>query len=53
MFLSLLGIILIIIFVSIRQINQYERGILFRFGKFAKILKPGWHIILPRSNYKR
>ena len=47
MFLSLLGIILIIIFVSIRQINPYERGILFRFGKFAKILKPGWHIILP------
>ncbi|MBP3831370.1 MAG: slipin family protein [Clostridia bacterium] len=47
MLLSLLGIILIIIFVSIRQINQYERGILFRFGKFAKILKPGWHIILP------
>lgn len=47
MFLSLLGIILIIIFISIRQINQYERGILFRFGKFAKILKPGWHIILP------
>ncbi len=47
MLLSLLGIILIIIFISIRQINQYERGILFRFGKFAKILKPGWHIILP------
>ena len=47
MFLSLLGIILIIIFISIRQINQYERGILFRFGKFAKILNPGWHIILP------
>ena len=47
MLLSLLGIILIIIFVSIRQINQYERGILFRFGKFAKILKPGWHLVLP------
>lgn len=47
MLLSLLMIFLIIIFVSIRQINQYERGILFRFGKFAKILKPGWHIILP------
>ena len=43
----LLGIILIIVFASIRQINQYERGILFRFGKFAKILMPGWHIILP------
>ena len=47
MLLSILIIFLVIIFVSIRQINQYERGILFRFGKFAKILKPGWHIILP------
>ena len=43
----LLVIILIIVFASIRQINQYERGILFRFGKFAKILTPGWHVILP------
>ena len=32
---------------SIRQINEYERGILFSFGKFARVLAPGWHIILP------
>ena len=47
MILILLIIVLIIVFASIRQINQYERGILFRFGKFAKILNPGWHVILP------
>ena len=32
---------------SIKQINEYERGILFRFGKYAKILRPGWHIVFP------
>ena len=31
-------IVLIVIFSSIRQINEYERGIKFRFGKFAKII---------------
>lgn len=40
-------IVLIIIFSSIRQINEYERGIKFRFGKFKKIMKPGWNLILP------
>lgn len=40
-------IVLIVIFSSIRQINEYERGIKFRFGKFKKIMNPGWNLILP------
>ena len=44
---TLLIIILIVALVSIRQINQYERGVLFVMGKYAKILNPGWHIIWP------
>ncbi len=43
-------IIGIILLNSIRQINEYERGILFSFGKFSKILNPGWHIIIPIIN---
>lgn len=39
--------IAIILFASIRQIEEYERGILFKFGKFSKILKPGWNVVLP------
>ena len=39
--------VIIVILSSIRQINEYERGILFTFGKFSKILNPGWNIILP------
>ncbi len=32
---------------SIRQVDEYERGILFQFGKFKKILNPGWNLVLP------
>lgn len=40
-------IILIIALCSIRQINQYERGILFNRGKYSRVLNPGWHVIWP------
>lgn len=40
-------IIAIIILRSIRQIDEYQRGVLFSFGRFDKILGPGWHVILP------
>lgn len=37
----------VLFFSTIKQINQYERGIKFRFGKFVKILQPGWKVIIP------
>lgn len=40
-------VIIVILLVSIRQINQYERGIKFTLGKFSKIMKPGWNIVIP------
>jgi len=40
-------IILAIVLPSIRQINQYERGVRFMFGKFTRIANPGWTIVLP------
>lgn len=47
-------VILFLIITGIRQINEYERGIKFRFGKFNKIMKPGWNIILPViDSYKK
>lgn len=47
-------VILFLIITGIRQINEYERGIKFRFGKFNKIMKPGWNIILPIiDSYKK
>ena len=43
----LLIIVLAIVLPSIRQIDEYERGIKFRCGKYDKMLNPGWHVILP------
>lgn len=40
-------IIIVIIFSSIRQIAEYERGIKFTCGKFSKIMNPGWNIVFP------
>ena len=46
-FLILLTILIILIITSIKQINEYERAILFRFGKFNKVMNPGWNIVIP------
>jgi regulator of protease activity HflC (stomatin/prohibitin superfamily) len=40
-------IVLFIIIISIRQINQYEKGVRFTFGKFTAVMEPGWRIVLP------
>ena len=42
-----LFIVGMIILSSIRQVNEYERGVLFQLGKFKRILNPGWNIVLP------
>ncbi|MBI2022700.1 slipin family protein [Candidatus Daviesbacteria bacterium] len=39
--------ILILILISIKQINQYERGIRFTFGRYSGMMEPGWRIIWP------
>ena len=45
--ITVIVVIVIIILCSIRQIQEYERGILFQLGKYKKILNPGWNIVLP------
>lgn len=45
--LMLLGILSFVVITSIRQVNQYERGILFTIGKYSRMLEPGWHIVWP------
>ena len=42
--------ILIIVLISIKQINEYERGVLYTFGKFTKVLNPGWRLVFPIIN---
>ncbi len=36
-----------VVLISIKQINQYERGVKFMFGKFHLVMNPGWRIVWP------
>ncbi len=47
MLITLIIIALIILISSIKQVEEYERGILFTKGKFTKILNPGWNLVFP------
>ena len=43
----IIGLVAFIILISIKQINQYERGVKFTLGKFSSIMNPGWNLVLP------
>ncbi len=54
----MLGVILFILFAgfiafaililsSIRQINEYQRGVKFTLGKYTAVMMPGWRIVIP------
>jgi regulator of protease activity HflC (stomatin/prohibitin superfamily) len=46
--LTFIGIIILIILgLSIRIVNQYERGVVFRLGKVIGIKEPGLRLIIP------
>jgi len=39
--------IIFVILISIKQINEYQRGVKFSFGKYSKLMNPGWRLVLP------
>jgi regulator of protease activity HflC (stomatin/prohibitin superfamily) len=47
MITTIIGIIVFLLLISVRQINQYQRGIKFTLGKFSTIMEPGWRIVVP------
>jgi len=40
-------IIIIVLIASIKQVNEYQRGVMFTFGKFSGVKNPGWRIAIP------
>jgi regulator of protease activity HflC (stomatin/prohibitin superfamily) len=39
--------IIIVLLASIRQVNQYERGVMFTLGKYTGTKDPGWRLVVP------
>ena len=38
---------LFVLLASIKQINEYERGVKFQLGKYIGMMNPGWRIVIP------
>ena len=49
-----LGIIAVVLLLSfLKQINQYERGVMFTMGRFSSVKNPGWRIVIPVFQHMR
>lgn len=38
---------LFVVLISVRQVNQYERGVKFFLGRYLRTVEPGWRIVWP------
>lgn len=38
---------LTLLLASLKQINEYERGVVYTMGRFTGVLDPGWKIVVP------
>ena len=47
MIIGIIIVVVCLILASVKQINEYERGIKFTRGKFSAIMNPGWNFVLP------
>jgi regulator of protease activity HflC (stomatin/prohibitin superfamily) len=43
----ILVFVVAVILVSIKQVNQYEKGVKFSFGKYTGLMNPGWRLVFP------
>ena len=42
-----LPLIIFLVLASLKQVNEYERGVVYTMGRFSYIIKPGWKLVIP------
>ncbi len=47
MFLFILIVLIILFFISVRVVNEYERGVIFFLGRFTGVRGPGLILLIP------
>ncbi len=47
------ALLLVLVLISIKQVNQYERGVKFTFGKYSGVMEPGWRLVWPIIQFYR
>lgn len=43
----LVFVVVVLFLATLRQVNQYERGVKFTMGRFTGMVDPGWRIVIP------
>ncbi len=47
MFWTIIGVIVFLVLVCLKQVNQWERGVVFTMGRYSYIMEPGWRLLVP------
>lgn len=43
----ILIVIVVLILAFLKQVNQYERGVVFTMGRYSYVMNPGWRLLIP------
>lgn len=47
MFWTIAGILIVLILSCLKQVNQWERGVVFTMGRYSYTMEPGWRLLVP------
>ena len=47
MFTTIVIVLFVLVLATLRQVNQYERGVKFTMGRYTGMMEPGWRIVVP------
>ncbi len=47
MIVTIITILVVVVLLGLRTVQQYEKGVVFRFGKIVKLKEPGLNWIIP------
>lgn len=39
--------LVIVVLACLKQVNQYERGVVFTMGRYSYVMNPGWRLLIP------
>jgi len=42
-----ISLVIFFLLICLRQVNAYQRGVMFTMGRFTGIKNPGWRIVMP------
>lgn len=51
--ITLVIVAIVLIFLGLRIVQQYEKGVVFRFGKIVSVREPGLNLIIPFIDWLR